>query len=51
MMKAKSERTNTTCSGLIPDSIITFVVDAFTPKRMAADTANRTPRVGCFWLN
>jgi hypothetical protein len=37
---------NTTCSADMPDPIITLVVDALSPNRIAADKAKRTPSVG-----
>ena len=46
--KEKSERMNTTCSALIPASMITLVVEAFSPNKMAAIRAKIAPRVGCF---
>jgi hypothetical protein len=47
----KRERINTTCSAVMPDPMITLVVEAFRPKRMAALRANSTPNVGFFLLN
>ena len=36
---ALSERKKTTCSGVMPLPIMTFVVEAFMPKRIAATSA------------
>ena len=51
IIPAVRERTKTTISGLMPDSIMTLVVEAFTPNKSAAAKAYKTPSVGCFWLN
>ena len=51
MSPALSDRKNTTCSGVIPLVIMTLVVEAFMPKRIAATRAKMTPSVGFFWVN
>jgi hypothetical protein len=51
MVPVKRLLMNTTCSAVMPEPIITLVVEAFRPKRMAALRAKSTPRAGCFLLN
>lgn len=46
MAPVNKERIKTTCSADIPEPMITLVVEAFRPNRIAADRANRTPRAG-----